>query len=63
MLSSSAESFLIASAEKLGLSARGFDRIIRVARTIADLEESTMIHHTHIGEALHFRRISRLSDS
>lgn len=47
--------FLITTAETLSLSARGFDRIIKVARTIADLDSSLQVHEHHVGEALHYR--------
>lgn len=43
------------AAEKLNLSARGYHRIIRVARTIADMTESEQITKIHISEALSFR--------
>lgn len=43
--------------EKLSLSARGYFRVIKVARTIADLAGSSDIHRTHLAEALSFRRI------
>lgn len=55
LLSSGAHQYLINCGEKLNLSARSFDRIIRVARTIADLEASTHVYEHHIGEALHYR--------
>jgi magnesium chelatase family protein len=54
-LTERSQKFLITCSEKLNLSARSFDRIIRVARTIADLEQSKHIHEEHIGEALHYR--------
>lgn len=54
-LTPASEKFLLGGAEKLGLSARGFDRIIRVSRTIADLDESELIHEKHVGEAFYFR--------
>lgn len=50
-----AQQFLVSCAERLSMSARSFDRIIRVARTIADLEEANSIHQHHIAEALHYR--------
>jgi magnesium chelatase family protein len=43
------------AAERLGLSARAFDRVRRVARTIADLEGATGIAIEHVAEALQFR--------
>ena len=43
--------------DKLKLSARGYHRILRVARTLADLESAKTISCTHIAEALSYRRI------
>ena len=40
---------------RLTLSARGFDRVLRVARTIADLEQREAVSANHLAEALHFR--------
>lgn len=50
-----AKTFLENAADKLGLSARGYMRTIRVARTIADLEGAEIITVDHIGEALQYR--------
>jgi magnesium chelatase family protein len=41
--------------EKLGLTARAFDRILRVARTIADLSGTERVEFTHVAEAIQFR--------
>ncbi|BDM62902.1 ATP-dependent protease [Shewanella sp. NFH-SH190041] len=52
--------FLEQSVEKLGLSVRSFHRIQRVARTIADLDNSTQVERRHLAQALGYRAMDRL---
>ncbi|WP_375261208.1 YifB family Mg chelatase-like AAA ATPase [Palleronia sp.] len=49
------------AADRFGLTARGYHRILRVARTIADLEGATAVCSHHVGEALSYRLVTRRS--
>mgnify|MGYP003466100923 FL=1 len=58
-ISTEGEKLLKTAMERLGLSARAYDRILKVARTIADLEESPEIEIEHLSEAINFRSLDR----
>jgi magnesium chelatase family protein len=49
---------LLAAAERLRLSARGYHRVLRVARTLADLDASADVRRPHVAEALSYRRLA-----
>jgi magnesium chelatase family protein len=50
---------LDAMMQKLGLSIRGLYRVLRVARTLADMEEAANVQQKHVAEALSYRGLDR----
>lgn len=61
MLQASSQHLLAQAVERLGLSARAYHRILKVARTVADLDESAHITSRHLSEAIHYRQLDRHS--
>ncbi len=60
---SAGRALLLRAAERLRLSARGYHRVLRIARTLADLEGANPVARRHIAEALSYRRLSLLPET
>lgn len=59
ILEPQAQEFLEKAAEKFGFSARGIHKLLKIARTIADLEDCEIILKTHVAEAIRYRSIEK----
>jgi magnesium chelatase family protein len=58
-VSGASKALLCAAMEKLGLSGRAYDKILKIARTIADLDKSEELKEHHIAEAVQYRMLDR----
>jgi magnesium chelatase family protein len=58
-LSPAAEQLLRAAIQRLGLSARAYHRVLKIARTIADLDSVEELSAGHVGEAVQYRTLDR----
>jgi magnesium chelatase family protein len=58
-LNEEGKKLLKAAIDELGLSARAYDKVLKVARTIADLEQEEQILPAHLAEAIQYRNLDR----
>lgn len=59
VIDSSSKALLETAITRLGLSARAYDRILKVSRTLADLEGKAQIETAHVSEAIQYRTLDR----
>lgn len=59
VLDSRCQQMMSIAMDRMGLSARAYDRILKVARTIADLDGATDINHEYLAEAITYRSLDR----
>jgi magnesium chelatase family protein len=59
MIGADCQALMEAAMNRLGLSARAYNRVLKVARTIADIEGSRQIASEHISEAIQYRSLDR----
>ena len=58
-IDAASRALLESAIDKLGLSARAFNRVLKIARTIADLESDQDVQVDHISEAIQYRNLDR----
>ncbi len=58
-IDAAADLLLESAIDKLGLSARAYNRILKISRTIADLDNAPDIISTHVAEAIQYRSLDR----